>query len=99
MLRRAVLLLTATVIGGAAGAAPALAQDPVGCRSNSFQLAISKDRTYIRDGETINYTVSVSNPGLPACTVSSANVQLQLPDATGNPSSVLQTLTQNATFG
>jgi hypothetical protein len=98
MSRRAALVLTAMVIWGAAGAAPALAQDPAGCVGNRLGLDIFKDRTYIRDHETINYFVSVRNDASNACTVSSATVQLQLPDVTGNPSAAFQSLTTNATF-
>jgi hypothetical protein len=98
MSRRAALVLTAMVIWGAAGAAPALAQDPAGCVGNRLGMDIFKDRTYIRDHETINYFVSVRNDSANACTVSAATVQLQLPDATGNPSAVLQSLTTNAIF-
>jgi hypothetical protein len=98
MLRRAVLVMTMLVFGGVL-ASPARAQDPAGCVGNRFQLDIFKDRTYIRDGETINYFVSVSNPFANGCTVSSATAQLQLPSVTGDPDTAVQTLTQSATFG
>lgn len=98
MLRRAVLVMAMLVFGGVL-ASPARAQDPAGCVGNRFQLDIFKDRTYVRDGETVNYYVSASNPFANGCTVSSANLQLQLPTATGAPSGVFQSLTNNATFG
>src|SRR3954470_4268990 len=97
MSRRAVIAVTAMVMWGAA-TTPAVAEDPAGCVGNRFEMDIFKDRTYIRDGETINYFVSVRNDSRNGCTVSSANVQLQLPTATGDASTVFQTLTNNATF-
>jgi hypothetical protein len=86
------------VVWGAAAAKPALAQDPAGCVGNRMQMDIFKDRTYIRDGETINYYVSVSNDHQNGCNVSQANVRLQLPSVTGDPSTAFQALTNNATF-
>jgi hypothetical protein len=64
-----------------------------------MQMSIFKDRTYIRDGETINYKVTVRNDDPSGCTVSAANVMLQLPSASGAASNVLQLISQpNATF-
>jgi hypothetical protein len=80
------------------GATPAGAQEPNGCVGNTFQLDITKDRTYIRDGETINYTVALSNNIPGSCNVSQINVLLNLPSATGDPSAAFQQLTNNATF-
>lgn len=97
MLRRAVLVMAMMALG-AVFASPARAQDPAGCRGNRFELDIFKDRTYVRDGETVNYYVSTRNDSANACTVSSANVQFQLPTATGDPSGVFQALTNNAIF-
>src|SRR3954471_3916629 len=92
-------LVFAVAMGGALLApSVAHAQDPAGCTDNSFQLAIGKDRTYIRDGETINYTVSYRNDTPKGCTVSAANILLQLPSATGEPSATAQQLTFNETF-
>src|SRR3954454_24459281 len=98
MSRRAVIAVTAMVMWGAA-TTPAVAEDPAGCLGNRFEMDIFKDRTYIRDGETVNYFVSVRNDSRNGCTVSSANVMLQLPSPTGGPDPVFQPpLTNNATF-
>lgn len=93
------MVTAALAVGGLATAAPAQAQDPVGCRGNTFQLDILKDRTYIRDGETINYTVAVANNIPGSCTVSQISVMLNLPSPTGAPSNASQQLTNSATFG
>src|SRR3954452_25060596 len=88
MRRRAVLGLTVLLALG--GAAPALAQDPAGCIGNRLQADILKDRTFIRDGETINYTIPVSNNQTGACSVSSLGLRIQRPSATGAASPVLE---------
>jgi hypothetical protein len=99
MRERAYLVAAAATIVSLLGATPAVAQDPAGCVGNTFQLDITKDRTYIRDGETINYTVAISNNIPGSCTVSQISVLLNLPAATGEPSPAFQQLTNNATFG
>jgi hypothetical protein len=91
MLRRAVLVMAMMALG-AVFAPLARAQDPAGCVGNAMQMAIFKDRTYIRDGETVNYTVKVRNDDPTGCTVSAVNVRLQLPSASGAPSNVFQLL-------
>ena len=78
---RAFLVAAAATIATLLGATPAVAQDPAGCVGNRFQLDIFKDRTYVRDGETINYFVSARNDAPNGCTVSQASVRLQLPAA------------------
>ena len=48
-------------------------------------MEFRKDRTVVRDGETIKYVVAVANDAPGACTVSSIDVKLQLPSAAGPP--------------
>jgi hypothetical protein len=86
MRRKSLLVTVMATVVVLTTATPAHAQDPAGCLGNRMQLDIFKDRTYIRDGELINYWVSVRNDAASACTVSSANLRLQLPDSTGEPS-------------
>jgi hypothetical protein len=62
-------------------------------------LDIFKDRTYIRNGETINYYASVRNDAGSGCNVYLASAMLQLPTATGDPSATFVPLTNLANFG
>jgi len=90
--------MTVAVVMLAISAAPARAQDPPNCGGNRFQVDLVKDRTYVRDGDTINYTVTLRNDLPGACVVSNITVLFQLPGPDGKPSTTAQTLTQNATF-
>jgi uncharacterized repeat protein (TIGR01451 family) len=63
-------------------------QSPVGCTSNDPVLNITKDRTYVRNGDTITYHVEVHNlatPTGPACDFSNATVAITVPAPDGTP--------------
>src|SRR4051794_8905186 len=81
-----------------AGAPPAHAQVPAGCVGNRFQADLLKDRSYIRNGETVNYRIAVANNAAGACNAQNVTVQLQLPSPSGAPSATLSNLTNNAAF-
>jgi hypothetical protein len=87
-----------TLIALAATATPAHAQSPAGCGGNLFDAGFLKDRSFIRDGETINYTVRAANDALNACDASTVTLRLQYPTAAGTPSPVFQNLTNRLAF-
>jgi hypothetical protein len=86
--------LAATPIGLLAlGASPADAHEsPPGCNSNSLALTLTKDRTLVRNGDRMNYTVAVSNDAGSACDLTDATVTLTLPDSDGRPTGRTVTL-------
>jgi uncharacterized repeat protein (TIGR01451 family) len=88
MLRRAVLLVTAMVIGGAATAAPASAhQSPGNCLVNGIDLELAKSGNIFRQGDTITFTVAVSNVNKPqvgvACDITGALIGFNPPTPDG----------------
>lgn len=54
-------------------------QSPAGCFSNTMNLAIVRDRTMVRPGQTITYSVDVSNTGAGACDVTNATTTFAVP--------------------
>ncbi|MDA0169784.1 hypothetical protein OJ998_11870 [Solirubrobacter taibaiensis] len=78
--------------------APAQAQSPAGCIGNRFQADLLKDRTFIRDGETVNYRILIANNAAGACDASNVTLRFQLPSATGAPSPTFTTLFTAANF-
>jgi len=98
MRRKSLLVMVMATVVVSTTSTSAYAQDPAGCLGNRMGLDIFKDRTYVRDGETINYYASVRNDAGSGCNVSSASVKLQLPTASGDPSATLIPLTNLANF-
>ncbi len=79
--------------------APAEAhRSPVTCASNGLELLIGADRMLVRNGDTVQYSVSVANDAPGACDVTGATVTLALPDADGAPSSSPSTLVAGGSF-
>lgn len=63
-------------------------QSPPGCTSNDPVLNITKDRTWVRNGDTITYHVEVHNLATPtgaACDFSGATVAITVPAPDGTP--------------
>jgi hypothetical protein len=83
----------------AIGASPAGAhQSPADCSSNNLALTIQKSRTYVRNGDTITYTVVASNVGAGACDQTSVGVALTLPAADGTPTGQTVTIQTGANY-
>jgi hypothetical protein len=81
------------------GAAPASAhQMPPLCNSNRLSLDITKDRTLVRNGDTITYTLEVSNNGAGACDVSNVDIALVFPAKNGTPTGVKTAVKSNANW-
>src|SRR5687768_8379088 len=102
MSRRAGQMLVMAMVAAVAGltaAAPASAhQQPNNCNSNRLSLDIIKDRTLVRNGDTITYTVEVSNIGAGACDVSNVDIALVFPAKNGTPTGVKRAVLSNANW-
>jgi uncharacterized repeat protein (TIGR01451 family) len=88
MSRRAVILLSAIVIWGAAGAAPASAhQSPANCLVNGIDLELAKSGNVFRQGDTITFTIAVSNLDKPlvgiSCDITGALIGFNPPTPDG----------------
>jgi hypothetical protein len=76
-------------------------QTPAGCTQNNLTLDIGRDRTVVRNGDTINYTVSVSNVDSaqgPACDITGATVVFIAPAADGTDTGAHTVLRSNINF-
>src|SRR6478735_6164628 len=101
MIRRT--LTTLLVLAGVLTlAAPASAhRSPGNCNANKFEADLSRDNFTVKNGDIINYTVTVNNltdGGQIACDVSAITVRLQFPAANGKPGPVYQTVVANASY-
>jgi hypothetical protein len=81
------------------GTSAALAHpSPAGCNSNSLDVTLRKDRTVVRNGDTSNYEVDVTNiQGLP-CDYSDVTVSLTLPASDGSATGQTVTLATSADY-
>jgi hypothetical protein len=93
MVRRLLTTLTVAAVGLTVAPSADAHQFPNLCGGSNLLLDLAKDRTMIRDGETISYTASSGNPGGGACAVTNVTINLQLPALGGQPSATLQRLT------
>lgn len=76
-------------------------QRPAGCNGNNLAVDVSSDRTVVRNGDVITYTLTVSNlstPAARACDVTGATVALTLPAADGSPSGETLTLATDQNY-
>src|SRR5207237_10833957 len=75
------------VAGSLLAAIPAGAdQHPANCNQNNLVLDVGKDKTLVRNGDTIVYTVSASNldsPQGPACDLTGVTITFTAPAADG----------------
>ena len=81
-----------------AGASPASAQVPGGCNANRLSLDLIRDKTLVKNGDTINYYVEIENVGAAACNVSAVTARLQFPSPTGVPSGTFRTVVAGAAY-
>jgi hypothetical protein len=102
MFRRAVLLLTAMVIAGAAGAASASAdQSPGNCNANDLAVNITRDHVVARSGDVITYGLFVGNPNNPglagdvACDYTDVAVTFTPPGGQAQPVTTIASLPGN----
>lgn len=83
-------------------ALPAMAhQSPSGCNSNRLNTSIIKDKTAIYNGDTLTYTITVSNANFNAdvaCDITNATVEVQLPASDGTPTGPVVTLASGVDY-
>ncbi|WP_157591762.1 hypothetical protein [Solirubrobacter soli] len=87
--------MLAALVGALSAAAPASAQDPGGCNANRMTLDIIRDKTYVKNGDVINYYVDIANVGGSACRVSNVTVWIQFPAPDGTSTGLLQRVDTN----
>jgi hypothetical protein len=56
---------------------------PQGCLSNSLDLTLTKDKLTVRNGDVVNFTLSIANTKDTPCDVSDAVIKVTLPGPTG----------------
>jgi hypothetical protein len=97
--RRSALLAGGAAVALAVMQFPAASmQSPAGCLSNDPVLNVTKDRTFVRNGDTITYRVEVHNmttPNGPACDFSGATVAITVPAPDGTPTGPRTVLAQS----
>jgi hypothetical protein len=88
-----------TVVLAVLGAQAASAHpSPAGCNSNSLDVTLRKDRTLVRNGDTSNYEVDVTNTQGNACDYTDVTISLTLPASDGSPSGQSITLATSADY-
>jgi hypothetical protein len=99
MKRRTLLVTMVATAGSLMASTPALAQvSPPGCTANRFNVDIITDRNVFRVGDTIPFTVEISNVGAFGCDVSNITARFQYPGPDGTPSGPAITLTSARRF-
>jgi uncharacterized repeat protein (TIGR01451 family) len=76
-------------------------QSPGSCNSNRLTLSIAKNKTTVQPGDTITYTVTLSNVDvstLIACDIDNATVEVVLPGHDGQPNGTVISLATNANY-
>jgi len=96
-------LISMTALGVLAlPAGPAAAdQSPPGCTQNNLALDIGRDKTIVRNGDTILYTISAANVDSaqgPACNFSATTFMFSAPAADGTPTGQATVLRSDVDF-
>src|ERR1700730_9621436 len=76
-------------------------QNPPGCTQNNLALDIGRDKTIVRNGDTIVYTISAGNvdsPQRPASNFPQTAFTFTAPAADGTPTGVSTVLRSNIDF-
>ena len=81
---RTLFTVLLVVAGGLATAAPASAhRNPANCNANKFDVNLSRDKFTVKNGDVINYSVSIKNvteAGEIACDVSGITRATAIPE-------------------
>ena len=76
-------------------------QNPAGCTQNNLALDIGRDKTIVRNGDTILYTISAANVDSaqgPACNFSATTFMFSAPAADGTPTGQATVLRSDVDF-
>ena len=90
--------IAAAVLTLVAVSAAVAHQSPPGCDANWLDLTLTKDRTFIRNGDTSTYTVQIANDAGNACDMTDATVSLTLPVEDGSPTGQTVTLASGVDY-
>jgi hypothetical protein len=63
-----------------------------------LDVDLIRDKSLVKNGDTINYTVEVDNLGTLACDVSNISLRLQFPSPTGAPAATFTTVVNAANY-
>lgn len=101
MFKKLTIILTAIIVSLVLTVPVNAIQSPGGCNSNRLNLSVSRDKLTVQQGDTLTYTITVSNldslPNL-ACDIDTADVTLRLPALDGTPTGTLVTVASNASY-
>lgn len=97
------LLISMTVLGALLlPASPVAAdQNPAGCTQNNLAVDIGRDKTIVRNGDTMMYTISAANIDSPqgfACNFTQTTFTFIAPAADGTPTGATTVLRSNVDF-
>lgn len=76
-------------------------QSPGGCNSNRLNLSITKNKTEVRQGDVLTYSVTASNLNSGsdiACDITDADITVRLPAPDGTPTGTLVTIATNQSY-
>ena len=76
-------------------------QSPVGCNANRLSVDIARDVSLINNGDTVNYTISVTNPGSGSgigCDVTDTDITFNCPAADGTATGTETVLTTTGDY-
>lgn len=99
--KQKIALLVAVVVAVMSAVAVTAHQSPGSCNSNRFNISITKDKTEVKQGDILTYTVTASNLNSGsdlACDITGADITLRLPAADGTPTGTLVTIATNQNF-
>src|SRR4051795_6470252 len=102
-MRRTAMTMAMVALGVALAAPPSASahRSPVDCNANEFGANLLRDRFDVKNGDVINYRVTLDNlssTATKACDVSNITVRLQFPGPDGQPSSTFQTVVAAANY-
>ena len=76
-------------------------QDPGACEGNRLAVALGRDKLVVQQGDTVTYSVFVSNldgPVLAACGFTGVNVDLTLPAADGTATGTVVSMAAGVSY-
>jgi cysteine-rich repeat protein len=71
-------------------------ESPEGCTGNQADVDVLKDKTSIQNGETVTYTVTISNNDIPTACDITATLTFHCPAADGTPTGIATACATNA---
>jgi uncharacterized repeat protein (TIGR01451 family) len=100
-MRRAVCWVVAMTVGLTGLAAePAMAhRSPALCNKNGIVLNVERSQAEVKNGDTINYFLTVANDAAGSCDITNATIDLILPSRDGKPTGTRVRVVTGASYG